>query len=134
MLGQQLQDANELPRAGLRPQPVLQALAHLGEQRRQLPIPEDVGMVQSRRPSSQADQVMQWLKDLLMLLIPARVPGHDLRAGHHLDAVHVALDGYRGKGVSPRHAIAIAVELHGLVFVDLGWPHDAGIKSPLRQG
>jgi hypothetical protein len=69
MLGQELQNADVLAGTDLRCQPVLQALAHLGEERRQLPISENIGMVQRRRPSSQTGQVVQRLQDLFVLTV-----------------------------------------------------------------
>jgi len=133
MLGQKLQKADELPCPKLRPQPLLQALAHLGKQRRQLPITEHVGMVQRRRPAAQTGQIMQRLQYLLVLPIRAHMPGHHLGAGHDLDVVYVTLDRDRAKSVGPRHAVAVGVELHGLVLIDFGWPHNTGIKGLRRQ-
>ena len=57
----------------------------------------------------------------------------DLAAGHHRDVVHVALDRHRLESEGTRHAVAVAVETHGLVFVYLAWALDARIKRPLGQ-
>jgi hypothetical protein len=132
VLGQELQNADVLSRPSLRSQALFQAFACLGEQGRQLPIPKNIGMVERRRPSPQAGQVMHRIEDLLVLPIAARVPCHHCSARDDVEVVHVALDGHRAERVRTRHAVAVAVELHGLVLIDLGRSHDAGIKGMFR--
>lgn len=52
VLGQQLQDANELACPGLGAVLALQVATQLGEHGGQLPVPIDVGMVERRRPAA----------------------------------------------------------------------------------
>jgi hypothetical protein len=53
MFQQQLQDADIVTPSRLRTVPRFQTLTQLLEQRRQLPVPIDIGMIQGRRPTLQ---------------------------------------------------------------------------------
>ena len=129
MLGQKLQKADELPCPKLRPQPLLQALAHLGKQRRQLPITEHVGMVQRRRPALQAAQIMLRVEHLLVLAVAARMRRDHLATEHDVDALHIALDRHRLEGGGARRAVAVVVEAGHLVLIDLGRLADARVEG-----
>ena len=133
MLGQQLQDANELPRPGLGAVLAFQVAAQFGEYGRQLPVPIDVGMVERRWPAAECGQVMQRVEDLLAVPIRTDMPGDDLVASHDLDAVDVALDRHGLKGEGTRHAVGIAVETSGLILVHLGRLADARVERPFGE-
>jgi hypothetical protein len=59
MLGQQLQDADVLPRSRRGTVTFLHGLPKLGELRGHLPIPVDLRVIQRRRATSQGGQI--WL-------------------------------------------------------------------------
>jgi hypothetical protein len=90
------------------------------EHGRQLPAAKNIGMIQSRRPPLETFQIVVWHQDLLVPAIRARVGGDHLTSQHDVDAVHVGLDGHLLKGGQARHAVAVGVEAHHLVLIDLG--------------
>jgi hypothetical protein len=75
VLGQQLQDADVLPRAGTHPQPPLQRPAVLRQGGRQLPVAGDRGVVQRRRPLPQRHQVVRGVEHPLAGAPTHRAPG-----------------------------------------------------------
>jgi len=103
------------------------------EERRQDPVPIDVGMIERRRTAPQGRQVMKRIENLLAVAITARMLRDHASLGHHHNARDIPLHRHRPKGIRPRHAVAIRVEAHGLIFIDLAWPRDARIERPLRQ-
>jgi len=107
----------------------LQRRPQFAEDRRQLPAPEDVGVVQCRRPALQGAEVMLRVEDLLVPAVAAWVHGNYLAAEHDLHAVDVALDRHRLEGGRARHAVAIVVEADQLVLIDLGRLADAGVEG-----
>jgi hypothetical protein len=136
VLGQQLQDANELPRTRLGTVLPLQGTTQFPELRRQLPVPVDVGVIQRRRLPPQRHQVMQRIQHLHAPRIAPPVLGDHLTASDDGDVIHITLDGHRLEGEPPRHTIAVAIETHRLVLVHLARPLDGSIeRSPgQRQG
>jgi hypothetical protein len=133
MLGKQLQDADELPAAGAGAVPAFQILTQVGKDRRQLPMPKEIGMIQRRWPPSQRRQIVQRVEDLFAAAVRTRMPRDDLAAGHYTDVIHVALDGHRLESEGARHAVAIAVETYRLIFVYLAGLLAARIKGLLGQ-
>jgi hypothetical protein len=133
MVFQQLQDADEVAHAAGRTVLLLQRGPQVAEQRWQLPAPEDVGMVEGRRPPLQSAQIMLRVEDVLVLGIRARMRRDDLAAEHHGDVVHIGLHGHGLEGRRPRHAVTVVVVAHRLVLVGLGRLDDAGVEGPLRQ-
>ena len=132
-LVQQLQDADEVANASGSAVLAFQVDAQLAEDRWQLPVAEDIGVIQRRRFAAEDFQVMKRVEVLLETAVQARMPRHDLVAGHDDDLVHVALHRHGPKGVAARHAVAVAVEAHGLILVHLRRLRDAGVERIRRQ-
>jgi hypothetical protein len=133
MLGQELQDTDELAGTGGAAMLPFQVGAQLPEHRGQLPAPVDIGMIERRRPATERGQVVQRIKDLQPRAIRALMPRDHLTRGHHFHVLHVSLDGYRLEGEHPRHAVGVAVKTNRLVFVDAPRPLQAGIEAVARQ-
>src|SRR5262245_40283826 len=133
VFGQQLQDADVLPRSRAGPVASLQRLPQSGERFRQLPVPQHRRVVQRRRPPPQADQVVQRVEHLLVAAVTPRVPRHHLPGGHHLDPVDVTLDRDAAVGAGPRHAVAVLVEPHRPILVHAAGLDDAGVERVPRQ-
>jgi hypothetical protein len=133
MLGQQLQDADVLPRAGRGTMLFFQGLPQVAEHRRQLPVLVNVGVVQRRRLARQRHQVMQRVEHLHALGVTPGVAGDDLATRHHLDALDIGLHRDRAEGVRARHAVGVVIETHRLVFVHLGRLGYAGVERSRRQ-
>lgn len=60
--------------------------------------------------------------------------GDHLTPQHHLDALHVSFDGHLLESGKARDAVAVGVEAHHLVLIDLGRPVQARIKGVAWQG
>jgi hypothetical protein len=120
MQGQTLQHTDILPRSGSGALLLLQVVPELAENGRQLPAAKDVGMIQRRRPSAQARQVVDGFEDLLALAIAAWMAGDRLAVRDDLDVLDVSLDRHLAKGMGARHAVVVVVEADGLVLVHLG--------------
>ena len=133
MFFQQVQHAHVVLAAAVGPVLTLQRRPQLAEDGRQLPAPEDVGVVERRRPALQGAQIMLRVEDLLVLAVAARVRGDHPAAEHDVDAVDVALDRHRLEGGRARHAVAVVVEAGHLEFIDLGRLADARIEGMIRQ-
>lgn len=133
MLGQELQDADVLAGTGRGAVAPLEVAAQLAEHGRQLPVAIDVGMVQRGRLAAQRHQIVQRIQHLHAVGVAARVLSDDLVAGHDGDAFDIALHGHGAESIRPRHAVAVAVETHGLVLVHLGRLRQARIEGALRQ-
>jgi hypothetical protein len=134
MLLQQLQDAGIVLDAAAGPVLFFQRRAQFAENGRQVPAPEDVGMVQRRRPPLQRLQVMLRIEDLLVFPVRPRVRSDHLAAQHQIDPVDVRLDRHRLEGRRPRHAVAVVVETDCLVLVSSRRLQDAGIEARFDQG
>jgi hypothetical protein len=132
MVLQQVQNADVVLAPPVGPVLPFQRRPQFAEDGRQLPAPEDVGVVQRRRPALQGAEVMLRVEDLLVLAVAARVRGNDLTAQHDGDAVDVALDRHRPEGRCARHTVAVVVEAGHLVLVDLGRLADAGVERIVR--
>jgi hypothetical protein len=130
MLGQELQDADVLPRAGRGAAPLFQIGTQLREHRRQLPVLVHIGMIERRRLAAQHRQIMQRIEDLHAVLVAARMARDDLSAGHDFDVSDVALDRHRAEREHARHTVRVVVETHGLILVRLGRLRDARIECP----
>ncbi len=133
VLPQQLHDARVVFDAAAWPVPLLQVGTQLGKERRQLPAPEDVGVIERRRLALQCFQVMLRIQALLVPAIRPRIPGEHLAGGHDLDVIHVALDRDCLKRGRARRAVAVGIEAHGLVLVHLGRLEDARVEGKRRQ-
>jgi hypothetical protein len=120
MLCQQLEHTTVVLDTAPRPVPLLQVSAKLGKKRRQLPVTEDIGVIQRRRLAIQRLQVVPRIEALLLPAIRPWMPGDYHAGGHHLDVVHITLDRHRLKSGRARCAVAVVVEAHGLVLVHLG--------------
>ncbi len=131
-LAQELQDADEVPNPSGSAVLTFQVGTQFVEDRGELPVAEDVGVIQRRRLASEDFQVMKRVEVLLEVAVQARMPGHDLVAGHDDDLVHVALHRHGPKGVAARHAVVVAVETHGLILVHLRRLRDAGVERVRR--
>src|SRR5207249_2589509 len=89
----------------------------------------DRSVLQRGGPTPQGCQIVQRIKNLLVPAVAAFMPRHHLPARYHLDLADVAFDRYRLIGATTRHAVAVAVEMHRLVLIDLGRLHDAGVEG-----
>jgi hypothetical protein len=132
-LAQELQDADEVANASGATVPTFQVGTQVGEDRRQLPVAKDVGVIQRRRLAAEDFQVMKRVEVLLETAVQAWMPGHDLVAGHDDDLVDVALHRDGPKGVAAWHAVVVAVETHGLILVHLRRLGDARVERERRQ-
>jgi hypothetical protein len=119
IFGQQLQNPNVLARPGREALAPLQVLSQLLKAGRQFPAGKHKGVVQGRRPTPQNRQIMAGLHDPFASGIMAFVTGNDHLAGHHVDPIHIRLDGHGLKGPATRNTVAIRVESHRLVLVHL---------------
>jgi hypothetical protein len=130
---QELQHADVVLAAAVGPVLTLQCCPQFAERRRQLPAPEDVGVIQRCRPALQRAEVVLRVEDLLVLAVAARVRRNHLTAEHDVDALHVALDRHRLEGGRARHAVAVVVEAGHLVLVHLGRLADARVEGALGK-
>lgn len=130
---QQLQDANVVLHAAVRPVLLFQGRPQFAEERGQLPAAKDVGVIERRRSAPQGAQIMLRIEDLLVLAVTARMRGQDLIAQDDVDALDVGLDRHRLKSRRTRHAVAVVVEADHLVLVGLGRLHDARVEVLGRQ-
>lgn len=132
MIGQQMQDTYIVLDAAARTVLTLQVAAELLEDRRQLPVPKDVGMVQRCRPALQRVQVMARIEDLLMLAIATRMRGNHLSVLHDIHPFDVSFNRDRREGGVARHTVAVTVVADHLILVGLGRLHHAGIEGIIR--
>jgi hypothetical protein len=65
MLDEQLQNADVLPRTGVRAVTLFQTFAQVRKVRRQLPLPIDVGVIKGGRTPTQHGQVVDRIENLL---------------------------------------------------------------------
>ncbi len=92
-------------------------------------MPENVGVVQRRRPALQRVQVMPRVQHLLVLAIATRVRGNHLSALHDVQPFDVGFDRYAREGGTTRHAVAVAVVADHLVLVGLGRLQHTGVEG-----
>lgn len=133
MLGQKLQDTDELPGSGAGTMALFEPLAQVGEHGGKPPIAIDRSVVQRRRPPAQRYQVMQRIEDQLPAFVAAPMLSDRGPVEHKHHAVDVTLDGDRLEGEATGHAVAVGVEGDGLVLVHLGGLVDARIERALWQ-
>jgi hypothetical protein len=133
VVGQQVQDADIMLDATPGAVLTFQVAAQFVEDGRQLPVPQDVGMVQRRRPALQRVQVMPRLENLLMLAIAAGVRGDHLPVLHDVYTFHVGFDGHGLEGGRARYAVAVRVVADHLILVCLGRLHHAGVEGATGQ-
>jgi hypothetical protein len=119
MLGQALQHADVLPCPARGTVLCFEVLPQLAKNGRQLPAAVDVGVIERRRLTAQADQVMERIEDLLTLAIAARMAGDALAVRDNLDMFDVSFDRHLAKGPGTRHAVVVAIEADGLILVHL---------------
>ena len=132
-LAQKLQNADEVTNASGPAVPTFQVGTQFAEDRRQSPMAEDVGVIQRRWFAAEDFQVMKRVEVVFEAGVQPRMPGHDLVAGHDDDLVDIALHRHGPKGVAARHAVVVAVETHGLIFVHLRRLRDARVEWVRRQ-
>lgn len=60
--------------------------------------------------------------------------GEETLGREHVDPINIGFDGHRRKGPATRHTVAIGVESHRLILVDLGRGRDERIEGMGRQG
>jgi hypothetical protein len=133
MLLQQLQHTHVVLAATAGAMLLLQRSTQFLEHGRQAPATKHIGVIQRRRPSLQRAQIMMRIEDLLVFAVRARMRGDHLTAQHDGHLLDVGLDRHCLKSRTARHAIAVMVETHCLVFVGAARLHDAGIEGMLRQ-
>ncbi len=133
VVGQQLQDANVLPGPGHGAVTPLEVGPQLLEAGRQRPAVEHEGVIQGRRPATEDGQIVAGFNDPFASCVATPVTGDHHVGSHDLDPIHVTLDGHRREGPATRHTVAIGVEPHGLVLVDLRRSRDKRIKGMGRQ-
>jgi hypothetical protein len=133
MVRQHMQDANIVLDATPGTVLAFQVATQLVEDRRQLPVAKDVGVVHGGWPALQRVQVMSRVEDLLVLAIATRVRGDHLPALHKVHPFDVGFDRYRPEGGGAWHAVAVRVVADHLVLVSLGRLHHAGIEGIIRQ-
>lgn len=92
-------------------------------------MPENVGVVQRRRPALQRVQVMPRVENLLMLAVAAWVRGDHLAVLHDVHTRDVGFDRYRLEGGAARYAVAVGVVADHLVLIGLGQLHHAGVEG-----
>src|SRR5580704_13980889 len=90
MTFEQQQHANELTRPCADAVLFLQPVPQPGENRWQLPMSVDIGMVQTTRFTLERGQKMAGIKYLLTRVITAPVLGHDLTAIDENDLIDIA--------------------------------------------
>ena len=75
---------------------------------------------------------MQRIEHVSPGIVAPLVPGHDHPIDNDLDLVHATLHGGRLKGEVARDAVAIIVEGHRLVLVDLARFTDTRVEATFR--
>jgi len=133
MTRQQLQHTHVLTHAGADAMPLFQPPTQFQKDRRQLPVPIHVRVIQRGRPTLQRRQIMPRIEHLILRLIAAAVSRHDRVLMHDLNPVHVALDRHGLERAVPRHAVADVVESRELILVDLHVLTHTGVEPTLRQ-
>ena len=133
MFDQQLQHPHILFHSRTRTVTVFQTFSKFVEHLRQLPLAVHVGMIHCRRSSSQCDQVMQRVENLIPFLVTSGVSRDHGVLKNNLHTINVTLDAHRLKRTVTRHAVIHVVEPGELIFVDLRIPANAGIESTIRQ-
>lgn len=133
MLGEQLQHTHELADSTTAAMPILQSRAQFAERCRKCPLAVDVRVIQSGRTSTQRDQIMQRIEDLITRFIAANMCGHDLQVMDDVDPIDVTFHRHGLEGRRARNAVRHVVEACELVLVDFRGLSDAGIEAILRQ-
>ena len=134
VFSQQLQDPHVLSRASGQSLPRLQVGPQGVEAGRQFPVGKHEGMIQGRRPATEDRQIMLRLHDPFSAGVTAFMAGDDAGAADHLDPIHVRLEGHRLEGPAARHTVAVRIEPHRLVLIDLRDLRDKGVEGTGRQG
>lgn len=130
-MGQQLQDANVLSRAGGLAQPSFERLTQATEAGGQLPVAVDGSMIEGGGLGVQNAEKMQRIEHLLATAVAAWMARDDLAVGDQDDAIDVAFDRDDAKGPTSGNAVTVVVEADRLILVDLGRLHDAGVEGTL---
>lgn len=120
VFGQQLKDTNVLPRSGDGAVTALKGLPQTLEAGRQRPTIEHRRMVQGRRSATENGQIVTGLDDPFVPCITSLVRGDDAINPNHIDPVNIRLGRHRREGPATGNAVAIGVESHRLILVDLG--------------
>jgi len=134
MFGQQLQHTDVLPNPSTGTMPCFQSCPQPFKDRRQFPMPVEIGMIQSSRTTSQRDQVVPGIQNLIPLLIAAGMFGDETILPENLDAGDKSLNGHTLKGTLPGNAVMNVVKADKLILVDLGFLADTGFEGILGQG
>jgi hypothetical protein len=133
VFGQQLKDTHILPRSGEGAVTALKGFPQTLEAGRQRPTIEHGRMIQSRRSATENGQIVTGLDDPFVPCITSCVRGDDAIGPDHIDPVNIRLDRHRSKGPATGNAVAIGVESHRLILVDLGRGWDKRIERMGRQ-
>jgi len=133
MVSQQHQDLDELPRAGVLAQPLLQGGTQCGEYRRQLPVPIHRRVIQARRLAGQSHQIMQWIQLGSPRIVTPRMCGHPPPPAHDLHAIHIGFQCQCLKRSLMRHAVRDLVKPNCLQLVRLRLTRETRLEPPLGQ-
>jgi len=133
VFGQQLQDTNVLSGSGHRAVTYLERSSQLLEAGRQRPAIKHRGMIQGRRSATENGQIMTGFDDPLISRVTASVRGDHAIGRDHIDPIDIRLDRHRREGPTTGNAVAIGVESHRLILVDLGRGWDEWIEGMGRQ-
>jgi hypothetical protein len=110
---------------------LLQVITEFSKHGRQLPVLEYRRVIQVGRLTAQNDEIMSWIKTVFARIITPLVPSDRLVSDGDLDVIYVALHGCGLEGKRSGHAVAVLVEGHRLVLVDVTWVADTIIETPI---
>jgi hypothetical protein len=133
MTRQQLQHTHVLTHAGADAMPLFQPPTQFQKDRRQLPVPIHVRVIQRGRPTLQRRQIMPRVEHLVAGGVTPRVSRHDRVLMHDLNPVDIALDRHRLERAVTRDAVTHVVESRELILVDFHVLMQAGVEPTLRQ-
>ncbi len=119
VFGQQLQHANVLSRPDHQAVTPLEVFSQLLEAGRQHPAIEHERMIQGRRPATQNGQIMTWFYDPFPAAVASRVLGNHPIGRDHVNPIDIGFNRHRGEGPATGNAVAIGVESHHLILIDL---------------
>ena len=128
-----MQHANELTRPGAESVTSFHTLTKLAEDGGQLPVAVQWSMIERGGLSLQNHQEMQGIQHSLVLSIAADMTSHDVMIGDDFDMIDEPLHADVAEGEVSRHAVAIAVEGDGLIFVDAAGSDEASFEWAGRK-
>jgi|GEM_PF-4994495 len=134
MMIEEQQDTDELPIARVNSMGFRENPAQSRERLGQLPLPEDIRVVQASWLALQNREEVTGVKHLRIALVAALMRCDPFAPLGQFDAVDISLDPNRAKGEGVRNAVTVLIEGHCLVFIGLRRLVDTRIKGPFRQG